>query len=135
VSAYVQGKRCLVSGSGNVAQYAALKLLDLGAVVLTMSDSHGYLFEPRGFSREQIHQIMDIKNNQRGRLESYKSDTGGRAGEEKCEGEGGSGQWWCEIKIVVWCDAVCLGSSHSLILGISALARSGRLMAVGPGQK
>jgi len=70
-----KGKRCLVSGSGNVAQYAALKLLDLGAVVLTLSDSNGYLYEPRGFSREQVTQVMDIKNKQRGTLESYKSDT------------------------------------------------------------
>ena len=65
-----------MSGSGNVAQYAALKLLDLGAVVLTLSDSHGYLYEPQGFSREQVTQVMDIKNNQRGTLETYKSDTG-----------------------------------------------------------
>lgn len=52
-----QAKRCLVSGSGNVAQYAALKLLEYGAVVLTMSDSTGYVYEPNGFTREQIEQV------------------------------------------------------------------------------
>lgn len=52
-----QGKRCLVSGSGNVAQYAALKLLEYDAVVLTMSDSTGYVYEPNGFSKEQIEQV------------------------------------------------------------------------------
>jgi len=57
VHSCVQGKRCLVSGSGNVAQYAAEKLLQLGAVVLTMSDSTGYIFEPNGFTMEQIQQV------------------------------------------------------------------------------
>ena len=52
-----QGKRCLVSGSGNVAQYAAEKLLQLGAVVLTLSDSTGYIYEPNGFTMEQVHQV------------------------------------------------------------------------------
>lgn len=52
-----QGKRCLVSGSGNVAQYAAEKLVDLGAVVLTFSDSTGYIYEPEGFTMEQIKQV------------------------------------------------------------------------------
>jgi glutamate dehydrogenase/leucine dehydrogenase len=55
--AHTQGKRCLVSGSGNVAQYAAEKLLQLGAVVLTMSDSTGYIYEPNGFTMEQIQQV------------------------------------------------------------------------------
>lgn len=52
-----QGKHCIVSGSGNVAQFAALKLLEYGAVVLTMSDSTGYVYEPNGFSKEQIEQV------------------------------------------------------------------------------
>jgi glutamate dehydrogenase/leucine dehydrogenase len=46
-----------VSGSGNVAQYAALKLLEYGATVLTMSDSTGYVYEPNGFTKEQIEQV------------------------------------------------------------------------------
>jgi hypothetical protein len=53
----LQGKRCLVSGSGNVAQYAAEKLLQLGATVLTMSDSTGYVYEPNGFTMEQVQQV------------------------------------------------------------------------------
>jgi glutamate dehydrogenase (NADP+) len=71
-----QGKRCMVSGSGNVAQYAAKKLIELGAVVLTMSDSTGYIYEPNGFSAEQIEQVMDIKNRQRTTLAAYNSATG-----------------------------------------------------------
>jgi glutamate dehydrogenase/leucine dehydrogenase len=46
-----------VSGSGNVAQYAAEKLLQLGATVLTMSDSTGYIYEPNGFTMEQVQQV------------------------------------------------------------------------------
>jgi glutamate dehydrogenase (NADP+) len=52
----IRGKRCLVSGSGNVAQFCALKLVESGALVLAMSDSHGTVYEPEGFSREQVHQ-------------------------------------------------------------------------------
>lgn len=72
----LQGKRCMVSGSGNVAQYAARKLLELGATVLTMSDSTGYIYEPNGFTMEQIDQVMDIKNNRRTTLADYSSPTG-----------------------------------------------------------
>jgi glutamate dehydrogenase (NADP+) len=72
----LQGKRCMVSGSGNVAQYAAKKLIELGAVVLTMSDSTGYIYEPNGFTAEQIQQVMDIKNKSRTTLAAYKSATG-----------------------------------------------------------
>jgi glutamate dehydrogenase/leucine dehydrogenase len=50
----------MVSGSGNVAQYAALKLLEYGAVVLTMSDSTGQLYEPNGFTQEQIEQVRNF---------------------------------------------------------------------------
>jgi hypothetical protein len=72
----LQGKRCMVSGSGNVAQYAAKKLIELGGVVLTMSDSTGYVYEPNGFTAEQIEQVMHIKNTQRTTLAAYKSSTG-----------------------------------------------------------
>jgi glutamate dehydrogenase (NADP+) len=54
---HLQGKRCFVSGSGNVAQYAAEKLIQLGAVVLTLSDSTGYVYEKDGFTMEQVHQV------------------------------------------------------------------------------
>jgi hypothetical protein len=56
-AAHLQGKRCFVSGSGNVAQYAAEKLIQLGAVVLTLSDSTGYVYEKDGFTMEQVHQV------------------------------------------------------------------------------
>jgi len=60
-----------VSGSGNVAQYCVEKLIELGAKVITMSDSSGYILEPNGFTTDQLIKIQDIKNNQRGRIHEY----------------------------------------------------------------
>ncbi len=67
----LEGKVCLVSGSGNVAQYTVEKLLDLGARVVTMSDSNGSIFDPTGFDREKLEFVMDLKNKRRGRIEEY----------------------------------------------------------------
>eukprot|EP00163_Fabomonas_tropica_P015225 TRINITY_DN277_c0_g1_i2.p1 TRINITY_DN277_c0_g1~~TRINITY_DN277_c0_g1_i2.p1 ORF type:complete len:402 (-),score=79.01 TRINITY_DN277_c0_g1_i2:244-1449(-) len=67
----MEGVKVLVSGSGNVAQYALEKLLDVGAIPLTASDSSGYVYEPEGFTREKLAVLMDIKNNQRGRISQY----------------------------------------------------------------
>lgn len=67
----MKGARCLVSGSGNVAQYTVEKLLDLGAIPLTMSDSCGTVYEPSGFTREQLAKVMHIKNVLRGRMSDY----------------------------------------------------------------
>lgn len=80
----IKGKRCLVSGSGNVAQYAAEKLLELGAVVLTLSDSTGYVYEPAGFTPEQVAQVMSIKNEQRTTLAAYSSPTGVYVPGQRC---------------------------------------------------
>lgn len=69
------GKRCLVTGSGNVAQYCALKLLEEGAIVLALSDSLGYIYEPEGMSKEQLEQVMEIKSSHDGKLAQYRSAT------------------------------------------------------------
>ncbi|PVV04116.1 hypothetical protein BB560_001390 [Smittium megazygosporum] len=66
-----KGKVCIVSGSGNVAQYTVEKLLDFGAIPVTMSDSNGYIYEPNGFTREGLQFVMDLKNVKRGRLVEY----------------------------------------------------------------
>ncbi|MGV8961464.1 MAG: NADP-specific glutamate dehydrogenase [Stenotrophomonas sp.] len=68
------GARVLVSGSGNVAQYAALKAHELGAKVLTFSDSGGTLYARDGFSEEQMRQVMTLKNERRGRLSDLEGD-------------------------------------------------------------
>jgi len=67
----LQGKSCLVSGSGNVAQYTTEKLLDLGAKTITVSDSGGFIHDPAGIDREKLAYIMDLKNVRRGRIKEY----------------------------------------------------------------
>ena len=65
------GKRCLVSGSGNVAQYTCEKLLQLGATPLTLSDSNGYIYDPEGITFEKLAYVKELKNVQRGRIKEY----------------------------------------------------------------
>jgi glutamate dehydrogenase (NADP+) len=65
------GKLCLVSGSGNVSQYTVEKLLDLGAKVVTLSDSNGFIYDPDGINREKLHWLMELKNVRRGRIHEY----------------------------------------------------------------
>ncbi|MBQ3239655.1 MAG: NADP-specific glutamate dehydrogenase [Akkermansia sp.] len=65
------GKVCVVSGSGNVAQYLVEKLNQLGAKVVTMSDSGGYVFDPEGITAEKLAWIMELKNVRRGRIKEY----------------------------------------------------------------
>jgi len=67
----LEGKRCLVSGSGNVAQYTAEKLLDLGAVPITLSDTGGFVHDPDGIDREKLAWVMALKNERRGRIREY----------------------------------------------------------------
>jgi len=67
----IKGKTAVVSGSGNVAQYTVEKLLSLGAVVLTLSDSSGYIYDPTGITTEKLQWVMDLKNNRRGRIQEY----------------------------------------------------------------
>jgi glutamate dehydrogenase (NADP+) len=65
------GKTCLVSGSGNVAQYTIDKLIQLGAKAVTVSDSDGYVYDETGFDQEKLTFLMDLKNVRRGRIREY----------------------------------------------------------------
>ena len=67
----LKGKVCLISGSGNVAQYTAEKVLELGGKVVTMSDSDGYIYDPDGIDRAKLDYIMELKNLYRGRIREY----------------------------------------------------------------
>ena len=67
----VAGKKVLISGAGNVAQYTAEKVLQLGGTVMTMSDSDGYIYDPDGIDREKLDYIMELKNFYRGRIREY----------------------------------------------------------------
>ena len=69
----LKGKRVLISGSGNVAQYAAEKCIQMGAKVLTLSDSDGYIYDPDGISAEKLQYVMELKNYLRGRIREYAS--------------------------------------------------------------
>ncbi len=66
-----EGATVSISGSGNVAQYACEKVLDLGGVPVTMSDSSGWIHDPAGIDRAKLAWIMDLKNNRRGRISEY----------------------------------------------------------------
>lgn len=66
-----KGKKVVISGSGNVAQYAAEKATELGATVLTLSDSSGYILDTDGINAEKLAHVMHIKNVERGRISDY----------------------------------------------------------------
>ncbi len=67
----IKGKRCLVSGSGNVAQYAIEKIIHLGGRAVTASDSNGFVYDEAGFTEEKLEFLKDLKNNRRGRIKEY----------------------------------------------------------------
>ena len=67
----LKDKNVVVSGSGNVAQYAAEKAIQLGAKILTLSDSSGYVYDKDGIDQKKLEFIMDLKNNKRGRIHEY----------------------------------------------------------------
>ena len=66
-----EGKTVCISGSGNVAQYAAQKATQLGAKVVTLSDSSGYVYDPTGITPEKLEYVMELKNVFRGRIKEY----------------------------------------------------------------
>ena len=72
----IEGKTCLVSGSGNVATYAVEKINQLGGKAITMSDSSGLILDPDGISAEKLAYIVDLKTKRRGRIEEYAKEYG-----------------------------------------------------------
>ncbi len=87
-----KGKTCVVSGSGNVAQYAAEKLIQLGAKVVTLSDSSGYIYDADGITQEKLDWVKELKCVKRGRISEYakqfpsaKYVDGGKVWEVKCD--------------------------------------------------
>src|SRR5688500_7084804 len=71
-----EGKTCLVSGSGNVAQYTVEKLIQLGAKPITMSDSDGFIVDRGGITQEKLDWVKDLKNERRGRIREYADQFG-----------------------------------------------------------
>ena len=68
-----EGKKVCISGAGNVAQFAAQKAMRLGAKVLTLSDSDGFVYDPEGLNEEKMAYVMELKNVRRGRIKEYVS--------------------------------------------------------------
>jgi glutamate dehydrogenase (NADP+) len=71
VGSSIKGKTCLVSGSGNVSQYAIEKIIQLGGKVITASDSNGMIIDEAGITQEKLEFLKDLKNNRRGRIKEY----------------------------------------------------------------
>jgi glutamate dehydrogenase (NADP+) len=71
VGSSIKGKKCLVSGSGNVAQYAIEKIIHLGGRAVTASDSNGFVYDEAGFTQEKLEFLKELKNNRRGRIKEY----------------------------------------------------------------
>ena len=67
----VKGKKVVISGSGNVAQFATEKFIEMGAKVLTLSDSSGFIHDPAGINKDKLKYVMQLKNEQRGRISEY----------------------------------------------------------------
>lgn len=67
----LKGKVCAVSGSGNVAQFCAEKLIQLGAKPVTLSDSAGFIYDPDGITQEKLEYVKELKNVRRGRIKEY----------------------------------------------------------------
>ncbi len=72
----IAGRSCLVSGSGNVAQYTTEKLIELGGKVLTLSDSSGFVYDAGGIDKEKLAYVMELKNGRRGRIVEFATEFG-----------------------------------------------------------
>ena len=92
----IEGKTVVVSGSGNVAQYATEKVMHLGGKVVTLSDSSGFIFDRDGVNEEKLNWVIDLKNNRRGRIKEYADEFG-------CEYYEGNRPWGIECEVALPC--------------------------------
>ena len=91
-----RGKTITISGSGNVAQYAAEKVIQLGGKVVTLSDSEGYILDKDGIDRAKLDFVMDLKNNKRGRIKEYAKKYG-------CDFIAGKTPWEVKCDVALPC--------------------------------
>ena len=92
----LDGKCIAISGSGNVAQYATEKATDLGGKVVTLSDSSGFIYDSVGIDQEKLQWVIDLKNNQRGRIKKYADNFG-------CEYFEGKRPWGIDCDVALPC--------------------------------
>lgn len=118
------GKTVSVSGSGNVAQYAIEKALQLGAKVVTCSDSSGYVYDEAGFTTEKLAALMELKNEKRGRVEEYAKQFG-------LKYVAGKTPWEVKVDIALPCatqNELNLASANTLIANGVQLVAEGANM-------
>lgn len=92
----LKGKRVAVSGSGNVAQFAIEKAMEYGAIVVSASDSSGYIHDAEGFNAEKLEYLKDLKNVRRGRISEYADKFG-------CEFHEGKTPWGIAVDVAMPC--------------------------------
>jgi len=92
----LKGKTVTVSGSGNVAQYATEKCIELGAKVVTLSDSKGFIYDPEGIDTAKLDFVLDLKNVKRGRIKEYADKYG-------CEYHEGKRPWSIKCDVALPC--------------------------------
>ena len=92
----IEGKTVVVSGSGNVAQYATEKVMELGGKVVTLSDSSGFIFDQDGLNEEKLNWVIDLKNNKRGRIKEYADEFG-------CKYYEGNRPWSIKCEVALPC--------------------------------
>lgn len=92
----IKGKKVLISGSGNVAQYAIEKTLVFGGIPVTASDSNGFIYDPKGIDEKKLAWLMDLKNNRRGRIKEYAEKFG-------CEYVEGEKPWMIPADVALPC--------------------------------
>ncbi|MDY6284925.1 MAG: NADP-specific glutamate dehydrogenase [Fibrobacter sp.] len=118
-----QGKTVVISGSGNVAQYACQKATELGAKVVTVSDSNGYIYDPNGINLDVV---LDLKNNKRARIKEYANIVKGSEYHE-----GSKGVWTVKCDIALPCatqNELDLESAKALIAnGVKAVAEGANM--------
>ena len=98
-----EGKLVSISGSGNVAQFACEKVLDLGGKPITMSDSSGFIHDPAGIDREKLAWIMDLKNNRRGRISEYAAHFDGVTFTASAPEPTPNGLWGINVDVALPC--------------------------------
>ena len=98
-----EGKLVSISGSGNVAQFACEKVLDLGGKPVTMSDSSGFIHDPAGIDREKLAWIMDLKNNRRGRISEYAANFDGVSFTASAPEPTPNGLWGVNVDVALPC--------------------------------
>jgi glutamate dehydrogenase (NADP+) len=110
----IRGKTALVSGSGNVALYCIEKLIELGATVLTASDSDGFIHDPKGITREKLDWLIDLKENRRGRIQEYAEKFG-------CDFHAGKTPWGVKADLAF----PCATQNELLLEDAQAMVRNG----------